>query len=179
MSPHEILLGGDMITSEIANSLFLYDDVDGVLRWGFDSAKYKRGDVVGTKTSSPACHTEYRQVRLFGQFYKTHRIIWLMKAGEFPDHYIDHIDGNGLNNKWSNLRGATPSQNMMNQRKRADNTSGVKGVSFDKTRNKWYAYINANGKRKMLGRHDIKEDAIAARMIAELAAHGQFAKGAD
>lgn len=166
-----------MITSEIANSLFWHDDVDGVLRWKFSSPKFKKGDVAGTNTSSPACHTEYRQVGLFGEIYKAHRIIWLMRTGKFPDHYIDHIDGNGLNNRWSNLREATPSQNMMNQRLRNDNTSGVKGVSFDKLRNRWYAYINADGKRKMLGRHATKEDAVAARMIAEQLTHGEFSRG--
>ena len=168
-----------MITREIANSLFWHDDESGVLRWNFTSAKFARGDIVGTKTSTPACHTEYRQVKLFGELYKVHRLIWLMKTGEFPDKYIDHIDGNGLNNRWGNLREATPSQNMMNQRVRSDNASGVKGVSFDKCRNKWYAYINAGGKRKMLGRHDTFEEAVAARQRAEAISHGDFARGAS
>jgi len=163
-----------MITSEIASALFWHDDADGVLRWAFTSAKFKRNDIVGTKTSSAACHTEYRQVKLFGKMYKVHRIIWLMKTGSFPDHYIDHIDGDGLNNRWSNLRSATPSQNMMNQRVRSDSITGIKGVSFDKQRNKWYAYINVDGKRKMLGRHDVLEEAVAARREAEKRLHGEF-----
>lgn len=165
-----------MITSEIANALFWHDDVEGVLRWRFTSARFKQWDVVGTKTSTPSCNTEYRQVKLFGNLYKVHRVIWLMKTGKFPDHYIDHIDGNGLNNRWHNLRETTPSQNMMNQRVRADSCTGVKGVSFDKARNKWYAYINADGKRKMLGRHDTLEEAAAARQKAEAVVHGAFAR---
>lgn len=165
-----------MIDSKIANSMFRYDGFDGVLRWGFSSAKFKAGEAVGTHTSSQNCHTRYLQVRLFGEMYKVHRIVWLMKTGEFPKRYIDHIDGDGLNNSWDNLREATPSQNMMNQRVRSDSESGVKGVSFDKSRKKWYAYINVDGKRKMLGRHETLEEAAGARLAAERLLHGGFSR---
>lgn len=168
-----------MITSEIAHALWAYCHETGELKWKFSSSRFKEGDLVGTKTCTSRCSTSYLMVTLFGHPYKVHRIIWLMKTGKFPEHYIDHIDGDGLNNRWSNLREATPSQNMMNQRVRSDSVSGIKGVSFDKTRNKWYAYINADGKRKMLGRHETLEEAAAARQRAEALVHGDFAKAAN
>lgn len=163
------------MNAELARSMFSYDKDSGKLFWKFSSGMFAEGDEVGTKTSSPNCRTEYLQVTLFKKTYKVHRLIWLILHGSFPDCYIDHIDGNGLNNSKSNLREATPSQNMMNQRVRSDSSSGVKGVSFDKSRNKWYAYINKDGKRKMLGRYEAKSEAINARHIAELSCHGEFA----
>lgn len=166
-----------MLTYDIANALFEYSEDTGEVKWRFDSPRFKRGGLVGTKTCTPKCHTEYLMVTLFWTPYKLHRIIWLMKTGSFPEKYIDHIDGNGLNNRWENLREATPSENMMNQRVRSDSTSGIKGVSFDKSRNKWYAYINVDGKRQMLGRHATMEEAAAARMKAEGVLHGEFAGG--
>lgn len=163
------------MNAELAKAMFNYDKVSGRLFWKFSSGMFSEGDEVGVKTSSSRCHTQYLQVTLFKRTYKVHRLIWLILHGQFPCGYIDHIDGNGLNNAVSNLREATPSQNMMNQRTRCDSSSGVKGVSFDKCRNKWYAYINANGKRTMLGRFDNKSEAVNARQRAEMRHHGEFA----
>ena len=163
------------MNAELAQAMFSYDEGTGKLLWKFSSGMFNKGDEVGVKTSSPNCHTEYLQVTIFKKTYKVHRIIWLILHGSFPEGYIDHIDGNGLNNSRNNLREATPSQNMMNQRVRSDSSSGVKGVSFDKCRNKWYAYINKSGKRIMLGRFENKAEAINARHIAEITHHGEFA----
>ena len=73
----------------------------------------------------------------------------IMKA---PPHLlVDHIDGDGLNNQKSNLRLVTPTQNQQNQTTaRRDNKSGVKGVSWDKFRNRWRVSITVNGMNKTL-----------------------------
>lgn len=63
----------------------------------------------------------------------------------------DHVDGNRLNNSRSNLRVCTRSQNMMNARKQSNNTSGYKGVSWQKNAKKFSAYIQVGGKKKHLG----------------------------
>lgn len=79
----------------------------------------------------------------------------------------DHIDRNELNNLESNLREATFSQNAMNRKVREDNKSGVTGVFYDKWKNKWYGYLDINGKRVLSQYFNNKDDAIRARLKAE------------
>ncbi len=76
---------------------------------------------------------------------------------------MDHIDNNRLNNKLNNLRWASHQENQMNSSISSKNTSGVKGVYYDKTRNKWVAQISIDGTMKNIGRYDNIEDAIIAR----------------
>ena len=90
-------------------------------------------------------------------------------------YFVDHIDGNKLNNQKSNLRIATKSQNGMNRGRPASNTSGYKGVSWDKHTLKWRAEIKANGKRYRLGRFLEKVDAAKAYFEAARKLHKDFA----
>lgn len=165
-----------MINQEVALALFEYREESGTLHWKFGGTQFNSGDEVGTNASTPMSATQYRSVFLFGKQYKVHRIIWLMKTGVWPDGEIDHIDGDGLNNRFENLRDVTHSQNLMNAAVRKDSTSGFKGVSYDGARDRWYAYINVRGKRKMLGRHLTKQEAVAARAKAEQQLFGEFAR---
>ena len=87
---------------------------------------------------------------------------------------VDHRNGNGLDNQRHNLRVATNAQNKQNACLRNDNTSGVRGVSWDKDKNKWRAKIQVNGKTLFLGYFIALEDATAARLAAELKYHGEF-----
>lgn len=91
-----------------------------------------------------------------------------------PRTLSDHRDGNGLNNQDHNLRIATPAQNNRNSRMMSNNTSGVRGVSWDKRRQDWHAYVNVNGRRKHLGHFTNLADAKQARVVAELKYHGNF-----
>lgn len=85
--------------------------------------------------------------------------------GEFPNNEIYHIDGNGLNNSWENLRIVTPSLNQRNRRLSKNNRSGFCGVMKPReNHNKWTAFVKLNGKIKILGYFDKKEDAIEARL---------------
>ena len=88
---------------------------------------------------------------------------------------VDHIDRNRTNNKLSNLRWATDSENGQNASKRSDNTSGVSGVSFHKKANKWRARIRLNSGEKHLGYFVEIEDAIKVRKDAEALYFGEFA----
>lgn len=90
-----------------------------------------------------------------------------------PGEIVDHIDRNGLDNRRSNLRRATPSQNQFNSKRRRDNTSGYKGVCT--ARKRWRAEIKANGKRIRLGTFGTPEEAARAYNAAALRLHGQFA----
>ncbi len=89
---------------------------------------------------------------------------------------VDHIDGDGLNCRRSNLRDATPRQNVWNSRLAKTNTSGYKGVSFDRRRGRWHAYIIAAHKQNDLGHFDSAEEAAAAVVKARAKLHGEFAR---
>ena len=80
---------------------------------------------------------------------------------------VDHINRNKLDNRKSNLRYVTRSENNLNQPVRKDNTSGHKGVSYSKTKGRWVAYITIKKSTKKLGSYSNKLLAINARKKAE------------
>lgn len=94
-----------------------------------------------------------------------HRVIWKMMTGEEPPA-IDHINGITSDNRFANLAAATYATNNRNAARRITNTSGVTGVSFDRKRNRWRAYIDDEGRRP-LGYFVQIEDAVRARKAAE------------
>lgn len=87
---------------------------------------------------------------------------------------VDHISGNGLDNRSVNLRVATRSQNAQNQRRRSDNRSGYKGVHAHN--GKWRAMIYLKGKGYSLGLHDTAEDAYEAYKAASKEMHKSFGR---
>ena len=105
-----------------------------------------------------------------GKQIKFHRLI--MNYPEGMD--IDHSDHKTSNNCKSNLRVCSHSENMKNKKISNNNTSSVTGVSWHKARSKWRAYITINGKTKHLGFFINKEEAIEARLKAELELYGTF-----
>lgn len=105
------------------------------------------------------------------QTIKMHRLILDCCDKLTPDHI--HGKDSRNDNRKSNLRIVTHSQNMMN-RKLNNNTSGVTGVSWDKNINKWVAYINKDKQRRYLGCFSVFEDAVKARKKAEEKYHGEY-----
>lgn len=103
--------------------------------------------------------------------YLTHRVIWKIMTGREPSPTLDHRDRNGTNNTWRNLRRATESQQRANSSLRRDNSSGVKGVSWSRTRRKWIAQICINEFRFNLGGYLTKEE---AQKVYEAAARKCF-----
>lgn len=90
-------------------------------------------------------------IRVDYRLYRAHQLAWLYLHGEFPDHQIDHIDGNPLNNKINNLRDAPQTTNMQNLRSsRSDNKLGLLGVCQRKD-GKFIAQINRDKKNYFLG----------------------------
>lgn len=99
-----------------------------------------------------------------------HRIVMNAKESET----IDHINHNLLDNKKTNLRKCTRSQNSANAKKRVDNKSGCSGVYYQKSRYKWAAQISVNNKKISLGRFDCFDDAVKARKDAENKYYKEF-----
>ena len=110
-----------------------------------------------------------------GRIVDMHRVIAGLVAAE-RSLKTDHRNGNGLDNRRRNLRTCTNAENGQNQRKHCDNTSGFKGVSFDKSRCLWAARVRVAGVDRHLGRF---ATAIAAARAYDAAAarfHGSVAK---
>jgi hypothetical protein len=94
----------------------------------------------------------------------------------FMPEYVDHADNNRTNNRIENLRECTNQQNSFNAQISKNNTSGVKGVSWDKSRNKWQSKTMFGRKTVHLGRFNtIDEAAIAIKSWREQN-HGNFAR---
>ena len=89
---------------------------------------------------------------------------------------VDHSNGNGIDNRRKNIRIATRSQNMHNKKMQHNNTSGYKGVHWNKGRGKWQANIKVNDKRRYLGSFDTPEDAAEAYKSASERLHLDFAR---
>jgi len=96
---------------------------------------------------------------------RIHRIILERMLGrQLADYELpDHINRNGLDNRRENLRLATHSQNATNRKLSSVNTSGIKGVSFEKKSRKWKVYVDENGKQRTVGRYTLLEDAQRVR----------------
>ena len=95
-------------------------------------------------------------------------------TGSWPEKEIDHINNNTLDNRFVNLREADHQQNGYNKKLQANNTSGVKGVYWDKSRCKWMARLNINGRMVNLGRFANIEDAVKKIMEEREKHHGEF-----
>lgn len=105
-----------------------------------------------------------------GKTFLMHRVILNAKK----DEYIDHINGNGLDNRKENLRICTNQQNSFNSRLRKNNTSGYKGVEKDKKTGKWRSYINFN-KKIHLGQYLTKKEAALVYNNKAKELFGEFA----
>lgn len=107
-----------------------------------------------------------------------HRVILGRMIGKTltSSEHVDHINGDGLDNRRGNLRIATPAQNMMNAKRRTDNTSGYKGVSLQKNTGKWSAQVWVNGKKRRLGYFNTPELAYEAYCKAAKEYYGEFAR---
>jgi len=117
-------------------------------------------------------HGCYAATMLNGKHFGMHNFIMNPDIGL----EVDHVNGNGLDNRKSNLRVCTRSQNIMNTKTRIDASSGKRGVYFKKERGRWVAQIVIDGIRKYLGSHLKKEDAITAREEAEKKLFGEYLK---
>lgn len=155
-----------MITQDQLKEVLHYCPETGVFTWLISKPSRRKGSEAG---SVQTAHSKpYRQVGLNNRAYLAHRLAFLYMTGEFPEDQVDHIDGNGLNNIWTNLRPVTCGENHKNRRKYARNTSGTAGVHWSTAKRRWQAAIRVNGRLNDLGRFHNKEDAIAAREAGEL-----------
>jgi hypothetical protein len=105
--------------------------------------------------------------RINDQLFYAHRVVWAMHYSEWPKDEIDHINGNGSDNRIENLRDVPHAMNLRNQSRQTNNTTGVTGVNFFKRDKKWVASITVDGRSRHLGYFFNKDEAKQARLNAE------------
>lgn len=119
----------------------------------------------GKATGSRGGHG-YLVVRLGSCVYQAHRLVWMMQNGVEPDE-IDHINGDRADNRIANLRDVPRAKNRLNQKRYENNKSGIPGVFWDASRDRWRSYISIDRRRISLGQFDDIDDAVRVRKIAE------------
>ncbi len=157
---------------EIAVASLRYEQESGYLILVFPIGA--RLDFVG-KRAGCKYGDGYRYVRVNGFRLLEHRIIWRI-VWSVDASQIDHVNGVKDDNRLANLREATNSQNCMNKTKQANNTSGYKGVYFNKSAGKFHARICKDGLNSSLGYYGNVHDAHMAYTKAQKEIHGSFAK---
>jgi len=160
------------LTAERLRGILEYEPVSGLFRWR-DRRSWRAppGSVAGSVTSHG-----YIKINVDQRFYSAHRLAWFYTTGAWPIGDIDHRDGNRKNNSWNNLRECSRSKNAANQKRRADNSSGFKGVSWAAHAKKWRAQIVVDGDSIHLGYHETRELARLAYIEATDRLNGQFAR---
>ena len=160
-------------TAEELKARFSYNPDTGEITNKVRSHKAQAG------ADATCAHKEgYRSVCCSCRKMLAHRVAWVMTHGEWPAEMIDHINGNRSDNRLSNLRQATRSQNLTNTKLNSRNSSGFRGVSWSSSKQKWDARIRSVNKLRLLGRFKTKEEAVAAYAAASTELHGEFAYGA-
>lgn len=163
-----------MLTAGRLREVLDYNSATGVFTW---RVRLSNRGLVG----SPAGELKlsgYILIGIDGQRYRAHRLAVLHVTGEWPQKQVDHRDTIRSHNWWSNLRQATNGQNAQNGRMHRDNTSGFKGVTYDRRVKKWEARIFVTGRRIFLGVFDAPQKAHAAYAEAAEKYFGEFARAA-
>lgn len=183
----------DEVTVETLRALLSLDPDTGRLFWKERGVEWFR-DSDG-RSAAHACanwnaryaHAEalaaisaqgYRVGSILDGKYIAHRVVFALVHGAWPEAEVDHADGDRLNNRPGNLRGASRSQNQCNVGVMRSNRSGAKGVSWDRDRKMWRADIMLNYKRKHLGMFKTVEEGAEAYRAASAKLHREFGRAA-
>lgn len=163
-----------MLTAETLRDLLHYDPETGEFRWRNCSRPHLNGRIAGTLNTAG-----YRVIRVSGELHYGHRLARLYQTGAWPVVEVDHRDLDKSNNRWGNLRDATHEENSTNEGLRNSNSSGHKGVYFNKRQQQWHASITVSGRSIHLGYFDDIEIAAAIYAKASNDLHGEFGRTAS
>lgn len=173
------------LNSELLRSLLRYEPSTGKLFWRKRDGRGRGVAIFNARWAGKEAFTAdngsgYKQGCICSRVQKAHRIIWIIVYGETPSH-IDHINGDRSDNRITNLRSVSPTDNARNKVRPRTNTSGIIGVWWRKDISKWQASIRVSGRRLHLGYFSDMNGAAGARHEAERAYgfhpnHGRTAK---
>lgn len=161
-----------ILTQEYLHETLHYTPETGVFTWNISpKPDIHVGDIAGCLNRV----TGYIEIRINHRIFRSARLAWLYVHGKWPEDEIDIINGIRDDVRICNLREASRAEITRNQLMRRNNTSGVKGISWNKNAKKWIAYCTVNHKRHHLGLFtDIAEAEQVVRQFRE-EYHGSFA----
>lgn len=155
------------ITQDYLKQKFTYDGAN--LVWKDTRFTSKIGKKAGTTTFAG-----YRQIAVDKISVREHRLVFMYVHGYMPKE-IDHINGNRSDNRIENLRDCTATINNRNSKTPNTNQTGIKGVFWDNSRNKWHGRVWADGKFAFSKCYEKFEDAVQAVREARQLHHGEYA----
>lgn len=159
------------VSAEEVGAVLKYDPTTGALVWRENrGGKAKIGTVAG-------CVNEHGYIRLLlmQRSVMAHRLVWLLKTGDWPDGEIDHIDGNRSNNRLENLRIATRAQNNRNRRS-LESKRLPKGVSRNQRGDTYRVRIMVDRHLITVGNFKTWQLAADAYVEASKRHHGEFSR---
>jgi hypothetical protein len=170
-----------MITALRLRELLDYDPLTGIFLWRrqsgvFNSAAGPRNRWASKRAGAMTVQGYYI-ISVDNERLRAARLAFLYMTGEWPKEHIDHINGDTADDRWCNLRQCSIAENMANTKLlRLNNTSGARGVSWNKRLEKWHARVNFQGCLHHCGYFDSFEEAVQARDAKAKQIHGAFAK---
>lgn len=159
------------LTQERLKELLHYDPDTGLFARKTTRGGFPIGSIAG-RTQSHG----YTYIMVDFKEYPASHLACLYMYGFLPSVCVDHINGNPTDNRISNLRPATLSENQQNTKMYKNNSSGIKGVTWCNRAKKWMGTIQTDRKRKTIGYFDSLDDAAIAMKKARNELHGDFAK---
>ena len=152
------------LTQEELKKTLDYNPDTGVFTWLIPpNLNAGSGEVAGILCPYGYIHIYYKR-----KHYLAHRLAFFYMEGYFPEYDVDHKNGIKNDNRWSNLRHASRSCNLQNQKISSTNISGFPGVYWNKGTRKWAVDIGINKKHIHLGYYDSALEAALARFTAEV-----------
>lgn len=164
---------------DVIRTYLHYNTKTGEIKFAIDYKNRKKGSIADIDKNKYLCVSFYYNKKVL--LVASHHIAWFLNKGKWPTHLIDHKDGNGKNNKWSNLRKGDSLKNGANRKTRFDNSSGEKGIYLveairksGKIYKRWVAEIKVKGKNIRLGYFKTLEEAKYIRDKAEKEYFGEW-----
>lgn len=175
---------------EVLRQLLSYDPETGKLFWkrrderwfvGTSKspkvlAKWWNGRFAEKEAFTPVNSAGYHTGTVLLKMLQAHRIAWAIHYGEWPEGFLDHINGIRTDNRIENLRPATPAENATNRGPQKNSVTGIKGVGWCKKSRKWRARVVYQRKQHVVGYFDDISDAAAAYAVAVKRYHGEFSR---
>jgi hypothetical protein len=146
-----------------------YQPETGNFIWLESRGKAKKGSIAGTPDKNG-----YIQIRYLRKAAQAHRLVFLYMTGEWPVNQVDHINRVTNDNRWINLRQADSFINMRNRGIQKNNTSGCRGVTYNKAQKKWKVEVKYKHQSYFIGYYKEKKDAIKASYIARVLIYGEI-----